>query len=98
MKIIPTWGYKSDGSAEIFDLKEGESLPDGWADRPEPWNHPNCAHLYKRPEPDWPPPGHAIRGGYQEPAPDVAVPEPQATEVPPKKRRGRPRQSEVNNP
>jgi hypothetical protein len=48
-KISPTWGYKPDGSAQIFDLKEGEKLPDGWADRPEPWNHPNTAHLHSRP-------------------------------------------------
>lgn len=27
-----TWGYHPDGSAQIFDLKEGESLPDGWYD------------------------------------------------------------------
>jgi hypothetical protein len=49
-KIIPTWGYKSDGTAKIFDLEEGENLPEGWSDRPEPWHHPNTAHLYKRPE------------------------------------------------
>jgi hypothetical protein len=44
------WGYKSDGTAEIFDLEEGENLPEGWSDRPEPWHHPNTAHLYERPE------------------------------------------------
>lgn len=44
-KIIPTWGYKSDGTAQIFDLEEGEDLPDGWSDRPEPRHHPNTAHL-----------------------------------------------------
>ena len=33
MTTIPTWGYKA-GDARIFDLKEGESLPDGWADSP----------------------------------------------------------------
>lgn len=27
---IPTWGYKPDGSAEIFDLVPGAALPDGW--------------------------------------------------------------------
>jgi len=48
-KIIPTWGYKSNGSAQIFDLKEGEGLPDGWSYQPELWNHPNTAHLYSRP-------------------------------------------------
>jgi len=53
-KIFPTWGYKSDGSAQIFDLKEGEKLPEGWADQPEPWNHPNSKHLHNRPaEPTW---------------------------------------------
>ena len=49
-KIFQTWGYKPDGSAQIFDLREGESLPDGWSDRPELWNHPNTAHLHSRPE------------------------------------------------
>jgi len=33
---IPTWGYKPDGSAQIFDLKEGADLPEGWFDRPGP--------------------------------------------------------------
>lgn len=33
MKTIPTWGYTA-GDARIFDLKEGESLPDGWVDSP----------------------------------------------------------------
>ena len=33
MKTVPTWGYKA-GDAQIFDLKEGESLPDGWVDSP----------------------------------------------------------------
>jgi hypothetical protein len=49
--IFPTWGYKPDGSAQIFDLKEGEELPEGWSTRCEPWNHPNCKHLHPRPEP-----------------------------------------------
>jgi len=48
-KLNPTWGYKSDGSAQIFDLKEGESLPDGWSTQLEPWNHPNSRHLHTRP-------------------------------------------------
>ena len=49
-KIFPTWGYKSDGSAQIFDLKEeDEDLPDGWSRHVEPWNHPNTAHLHNRP-------------------------------------------------
>ena len=31
----PTWGYRPDGSARIFDLEDGESLPAGWSDTPE---------------------------------------------------------------
>lgn len=30
----PTWGYKPDGSAQIFDLAPGEGLPDGWQGSP----------------------------------------------------------------
>ncbi|GAA0267245.1 hypothetical protein LNAOJCKE_2990 [Methylorubrum aminovorans] len=30
----PTWGYKPDGSGQIFDLAPGEGLPDGWHDSP----------------------------------------------------------------
>ncbi|MCC0807513.1 hypothetical protein FPV16_14955 [Methylobacterium sp. W2] len=33
-QTIPTWGYKSDGSAEIFDLAPGEGLPEGWEASP----------------------------------------------------------------
>lgn len=32
-KITPTWGYKG-SKAQIFQLKEGESLPSGWSDSP----------------------------------------------------------------
>ena len=32
-KIVPTWGYKG-SKAQIFQLKEGESLPSGWSDSP----------------------------------------------------------------
>ena len=32
-RIIRSWGYSAKG-AEIFNLKEGESLPDGWVDSP----------------------------------------------------------------
>ena len=28
------WGYKPDGSAQSFFLKEGEKLPDGWSNQP----------------------------------------------------------------
>lgn len=30
---VPTWGYKG-SEAKIFELKPGEALPSGWADRP----------------------------------------------------------------
>lgn len=32
--IHPTWGYRPDGSAQIFDLGLGEVLPDGWHPSP----------------------------------------------------------------
>jgi hypothetical protein len=87
-KIIPTWGYKSDGTAKIFDLEEGEDLPDGWSDRLELWHHPNTAHLHKPPAPLVEPAVPA--------ATDVAVPEPEADDEPPMKpRRGRPPKSET---
>jgi hypothetical protein len=33
-KTIPTWGYHKSKEPKIFDLKDGESLPRGWADAP----------------------------------------------------------------
>ena len=48
-RIFPTWGYKADGSAQIFDLKAGEDLPEGWSARMELWNHPNTRNLHSRP-------------------------------------------------
>lgn len=32
-KIYPTWGYKG-SEAQIFVLREGETLPAGWSDSP----------------------------------------------------------------
>jgi hypothetical protein len=32
--IHPTWGYRPDGSARIFDLGPDETLPDGWHPSP----------------------------------------------------------------
>lgn len=32
-KVFPTWGYKGD-DAQIFNLREGETLPAGWFDNP----------------------------------------------------------------
>lgn len=33
--IRPTWGYHSDGSAQIFDLEGEDDLPEGWHDTPQ---------------------------------------------------------------
>ncbi|UVO33956.1 hypothetical protein KUL72_20800 [Bradyrhizobium arachidis] len=33
-KTTPTWGYHKTKEPKIFDLKDGESLPRGWADVP----------------------------------------------------------------
>ena len=35
-KIVPTWGYHTDGRSQIFQLEEGENLPEGWSDAPVP--------------------------------------------------------------
>lgn len=34
LNTSPTWGYHKTKSPKIFDLKDGESLPKGWADTP----------------------------------------------------------------
>jgi len=31
---VPTWGYKPNGAAKIFDIEDGASLPAGWLDSP----------------------------------------------------------------
>ncbi|MEN3208642.1 hypothetical protein PUR23_01170 [Methylorubrum populi] len=33
-ETIPTWGYKADGSAKIFDLAPSAALPEGWSASP----------------------------------------------------------------
>ncbi|MEM7313534.1 MAG: hypothetical protein AAF497_10325 [Planctomycetota bacterium] len=33
-KVVPTWGYHADGRSQIFQLEEGEDLPNGWSDAP----------------------------------------------------------------
>lgn len=40
---VPTWGYRPDGSAEIFDLAPGEGLPDGWHPSPTVITDPTLA-------------------------------------------------------
>jgi hypothetical protein len=62
---FPTWGYKADGSERLFDLKEGESLPDGWSDRQELWNHPNSRHLHSAPAHPGPPPPPAAEQPHE---------------------------------
>lgn len=42
-ETIPTWGYKPDGSAKIFDLTLGEGLPDGWSTSPSVITDPELA-------------------------------------------------------
>ncbi len=34
-KTIPTYGYHKDGSAQVFELEKGETLPKGWHDTPQ---------------------------------------------------------------
>ena len=33
----PTWGYAKDGTAKLYELEDGETLPIGWADTPAYW-------------------------------------------------------------
>ncbi|GLS44368.1 hypothetical protein [Methylobacterium brachythecii] len=40
---FPTWGYKPDGSAQIFDLSAGETLPAGWETSPTCITNPELA-------------------------------------------------------
>jgi hypothetical protein len=78
---FPTYGYKPDGSAQIFDLEEEDGeLPEGWSRQIEPWNHPNSRHLHSRPAETIP---------EHLPAPEE---EPYS-----KKRRGRPPKSHEND-
>lgn len=35
-KIIRRWGYHPTEPARIFEISEGDDLPEGWADRPFP--------------------------------------------------------------
>jgi hypothetical protein len=39
-KTTPTFGYHKTKAPQIFDLKEGESLPKGWADTPAAFDKP----------------------------------------------------------
>jgi hypothetical protein len=96
--IFPTWGYKSDGSSQIFNLKdEDEELPEGWSRQIEPWNHPNSRHLHSRPEappssdeiPEW------RRGTPGRPPVDEEPAEPgQGDPDTQPRKRGRPRSTE----
>lgn len=36
MKVLRKWGYHPTEEARIFELAEGEDLPEGWAPRPIP--------------------------------------------------------------
>jgi hypothetical protein len=40
-ETTPTWGYKDDGRAQIFELRKREKLPAGWHEKPKAANHPN---------------------------------------------------------
>lgn len=39
-KTALTVGYDRKGAPRMFNLKPGEKLPEGWADRPPPGTHP----------------------------------------------------------
>lgn len=42
-ETVPTWGYQPDGSAKIFDLAIGETLPEGWSASPAVIEDPSLA-------------------------------------------------------
>lgn len=42
-ETLPTWGYKPDGSAQIFPLSPGETLPEGWSTSPSVIEDPALA-------------------------------------------------------
>ena len=44
-KTTPTWGYSRTEAARIFDLAEGEKLPEGWQAAPHPGRHPHDQEL-----------------------------------------------------
>ena len=43
IETIATWGYKPDGSAQIFDLAPGADLPEGWSPSPSVITDPSRA-------------------------------------------------------
>ncbi|CAO4179643.1 Putative kinesin K39 [Methylorubrum populi] len=43
IETIATWGYKPDGSAQIFDLAPGADLPEGWSPSPSVITDPSQA-------------------------------------------------------
>lgn len=40
-KTTPTMGYKPGGRSQVFQLKEGEKLPEGWQSKPPAGEHPH---------------------------------------------------------
>jgi len=46
---MKTFGYRR-GEAKVFDLKDGERLPDGWSDRPPKGDHPHDVELGIKPD------------------------------------------------
>lgn len=42
---VQSMGYKKGGKSQIFTLKKGEKLPDGWSDTPPKGEHPHEKEL-----------------------------------------------------
>lgn len=40
-ETVPTTGYDENGKAQVFNLKPGDKLPEGWHSAPKDWQHPN---------------------------------------------------------
>lgn len=38
---VRVMGYKKGGKSQIFTLKKGEKMPDGWSDTPPKGEHPH---------------------------------------------------------
>lgn len=45
---VPTWGYHETEEPRVFDLKQGEDLPDGWEDTPAAFEKDDSSEPRKR--------------------------------------------------
>jgi hypothetical protein len=48
-KTTQQWGYHPTRGVQMFTLKKGEKLPNGWSDKPHPGQHPHDAEQGREP-------------------------------------------------